>query len=154
MNCRLIFAVSLCLIVGFGGYVSAQRGISRQSGSTSRTSGSASQMAVTQILRSLDSNRNGLLDLTEANGRTREFVRRAGLDPKQTHSIASIAKALNSSKNKDANGKAAGKSIGESARKVPGFGVEVERFGVKDFSPSGEERMSCLLYTSDAADEG
>lgn len=107
-----------------------------------RKSSRSGSLGMTQILQSLDTNRNGMLDANEANGRTKDFVRRAGLDPGKTHSIAAIAKALNGKNKNDKKAKANGKTAGGAPRKVPGFGVESTKMGVKDFSPSGEERMS------------
>ena len=135
-NHHLTFALIFCLLLA-SSHAIAQQG-------RSRTRGSSSQSAMTSILQSLDTNRNGMLDSGEANGRTREFVRQAGLDPKRTHSIAAIAKALEKKNKEGKKGKttSSAASSNGSARKVTGFGVETEKFGVKDFSPSGEERMS------------
>ena len=103
----------------------------------------SSGIDVTTILRSFDANKNGYLDTSEMSGRTKDFVRRAGMDPNRAQSIEGIARVLREKgkKGTDKNKKASGKDS-KAERKVPGFGVEIERFGVADFSPSGEERMS------------
>ena len=139
MNRHILTAVVIgcCLTVGSSDTL-AQRNVSRGSSSNS----ASSHLAITQMLQTLDTNRNGMLDLSETNGRTRVFVQRAGLDPNKAHSIAAIARALSNQNKNDKDKKSSSRSKKDVVRKVPGFGVDVELVGIKDFSPSGEERMS------------
>lgn len=106
---------------------------------------SKSPFGIGTILERFDINKNGKLDPSEMKGRTKDIVKKAGLNPNQSHAIQTIAQKLENmdakKKTDEKNKKAAGGGS-ESARKVPGFGVEVEKFGVADFSPSGEERMT------------
>ena len=113
----------------------------------------AGGFGISTILNELDKNRNGLLDVSEANGRTRRLIERAGLNPNRSHSIASVAKALEQQNATDKNGEGTSSSKNSkegsnTARKVPGFGVDYEVQGVSDFSPSGEERMSVEVMQS------
>ena len=109
-----------------------------------RSSKSKSGFGVATILQSIDANKNGKLDPSEMSERTRDIVRKAGLNPNQSHAIRTIAQKLENenAKSKAEREKANKKKAGGSARKVPGFGADVEKLGVPDFSPTGEERMS------------
>ena len=103
-----------------------------------------SPFGVGTILERFDLNKNGKLDPSEMKGRTKDIVKKAGLNPNQSHAIQTIAQKLENlgtSKKAAADKKSTGEKS-ESKRKVPGFGVEVEKLGVPDFSPTGEERMT------------
>lgn len=107
-----------------------------------RSGSSRGSFDVGMILKTIDTNKNGIMEPSEMAGRTKEFVRRAGLDPNRAHAISTITQKLNEKKNaKDTKAKTTNGS-GTVERNVPGFGIDREAPFVPDFSPSGEERMS------------
>lgn len=104
------------------------------------------------ILKTLDANKNGMLEPAEMSGRTREVVQQAGLDPNRPHAISAITQKLQA-----LSGRKAGKvsrtgssnkqsdNVGKAdavERTVSGFGIEQQAPFVPDFSPTGEEGMS------------
>lgn len=126
----LLHVFAFCLFaVGVSETVEAQRG----------RRGGGSQFNVASILKQIDANKNGVLEPSEMAGRTKEFVRRAGLDPNRAHAIATITNKL---ENKKTDNNTEGSSNASVERKVPGFGVDRDPPDIRDFSPTGEERMS------------
>ncbi len=112
-----------------------------QRGDRGRDRGRGGSFDVTTILKRIDSNGNDILEPSEMRGRTQQMVQDVGLDPNRPHAISVITKLLNDKNNPEANGaNATGNK--DVVRNVPGFGVTVEPVGMRDFSPTGEERMS------------
>lgn len=140
----LFFCVALVLLHGLPNDLFAQRGDRGQDRSQDRGRGRGGSFDVATILNRIDSNGNQILEPSEMRGRTQQMVRDVGLDPNRPHAISVITKLLQDKENPDANGTSPnGTPNGDQdvVRNVPGFGVDVEPAGIRDFSPTGEERM-------------
>ncbi len=139
MQNTLIAMVAIGVLISFTDAVEAQR-------RGGKSPSSLSDDIMKRVLQNSDANRDGKLSASETSGRTKDFIRKAGLDPNRAHSIGTILqKAKAETEKAKSNDSKNGKSdtqVGAGVRKVPGFGVEAEKVGVADFSPGGEERMT------------
>lgn len=137
MNCahQIIHPVTLCLAMLIAlsstDQLSAQRGRPAQ--------GKSSQAAaIDMLVRQMDTNKNGYIDPAEMKGLAKKYAQRGGLDINRSNSISKVVQIV---QNKGKTSKAKTKT--KTEKKVPDFSVDPpERFGVRDFSPSGEERMT------------
>ena len=120
--------VSVCFVSD----LSAQSNLSR-----GKQQAAAIEMLVTQM----DTNKNGYIDPTEMKGLAKKYAERGGLNVKRSHQISKVVEVV---RNKGKQPKEKAKS--DTERKVPDFSSEpIERLGVPDFSPTGEERMTVAM---------